>query len=93
VFLGGASGVRDRAVADLSLDGPDGAGAEFGASVALDDVNGDLRADLAVGAVHAGGVGRAYLFLGPDPGAPEGAPSVTFPSPADGDVSFGWMVR
>jgi hypothetical protein len=94
LYLGGPSGLSTSA---QLLDGPDGADAEFGLSVAsAGDVNGDGYADVIVGANSATNTkgesraGRAHLYLG--------GPSGLSPSPQlldgpDGvDARFGSSV-
>ena len=63
--MGQASATRGRS-ADLVLGPPDGAGSEFGRSVAgVRDVNGDGVPDIAVSAdMVEGSQGRVYLYYG-----------------------------
>jgi hypothetical protein len=63
VFLGGPSGVPALAT---TLNDPDGAGGQFGFSVAsAGDVNGDGYGDLVIGAPNASSAaGKAYVYLG-----------------------------
>ena len=71
VYAGGPGGIAGPPTRTLS--GP-GAGARFGAAIAVLDWNGDGQRDLAIGAPGAaGGDGRIYLRLGPLGGGPADA--------------------
>lgn len=86
---------------DLVLSG-EAAGDEFGRAVAgLGDLDGDGFADLGVGAPRwdrleppAENIGRAYVFLGGDPGGPappDAVPDWVLTGTAPGDY-FGWSI-
>jgi hypothetical protein len=91
IYLGSPAGLsvnQDPSV----LEGPDGGGAKFGASVAsAGDVNGDGYADVIVGAPSAlGGAGRAYLYFGTASGISSDQVPVSLTGPDRG--SFGQSV-
>lgn len=103
VFFGGDPGgpAPLDSLPDLVLSG-ESAGDEFGRAVAgLGDLDGDGFADLGVGAPRrdcldppAENVGRAYVFLGGDPGGPappDSVPDWVLDGTGAGDY-FGWSI-
>ncbi|MEI8257931.1 MAG: VCBS repeat-containing protein, partial [Deltaproteobacteria bacterium] len=91
VFLGGPAGLNG--LSGTTLVGPDGAGANFGASVAgAGDVNGDGYADVFVGAYTAStSVGAAHLYLG-GAGGVSTSIATTITGPAGAGGYFGTSV-
>ncbi|HYV47520.1 MAG TPA: FG-GAP-like repeat-containing protein [Myxococcaceae bacterium] len=96
VYYGSAAGLP--ATPSISLNGPDGAGAQYGCAVAsIGDVNGDGFADLAVGSNGAAGLngtpgaGRVHVYLG-GPSGLLATPSQTILSPDSAAAHFGLAV-
>jgi hypothetical protein len=87
---------------DVRLVGPDGAGGQFGRSVAgLGDVNGDGFADLAVSADQVDAMaGRVHVYhgsaegpgLAPPGGSESRGPHSTLRGPLGAGALFGWDV-
>lgn len=90
VYFGSARGLHDQA--DVTLQGPDGADAYFGAAVGGGgDFNRDGYADVVVGANRAGMGGRVHVYYGgPDGPAPQ--PSLTLQGPPVAFTRFGIAV-
>lgn len=90
VYRGSTTGIDRPGVTTLLA--PDGAGSNFGRSVACaGDVNADGRAELVVGADGvASSAGRAYVYRGQAPFAP--VPMTTLTSASGMGSQFGWTV-
>ncbi len=88
----GGTGIVDTAAA-LTFNCPDTGTNYFaggGWTVSTGDVNGDLYADLLLGAVgYNTNMGRAFLYLSKRFGLMDGSPDLTLTSPATGTNSFG----
>jgi hypothetical protein len=93
VYLGGGSGISPFQQ-PIALTGPDGAGGEFGISVAsAGDVNGDGYGDLVVGAYEAvNNTGRAYLYLGSASGVSSSQQPIALTGPDGPGGQFGISV-
>jgi hypothetical protein len=89
IYQGAPAGVP--AMASLSITGPDGASAEFGAALAgVGDTDGDGRGDVVVGSPRVG-AGRVHLFLGSNEGL-VAAPARTINGPDGAGSGYGTSV-
>ncbi len=94
VFYGTATG--PNAAPDWTVEGSQ-AGARFGHAVSAGDVNGDLFADVIVGAplyqnALGPGAGRAFVYLGSAAGLAVPPTPVWIGESDQGGASFGWSV-